>query len=327
MAGWRFVVGKVRAYLVGGRSYSSMVTSDMPAEHPAGFDFDYSYWFDCACGRRVRVSATAYDQQCRGETAYPKCDCDRTVDIAETQPAVRDLNDIDTDGARVDQHVWYHSSTYQDWPSPMYRDDIAEQLKRSPLRADQHQEMIKAYTLLALHLGTYAAAIDNMLRRMHDEDSTTLQYWLHEVQIHLHPDDLATGIHNELSGQFGGVPIAALTALGAKAARYINSQEAPGSISLAIDPAVIVRVRSISLSTTALPATVEGEDAVARANADLVAAQQLQPDTTGIPEDQLFSSPVDIMRARYAGRVVSGEAVRRSDAIQAQTWDYRDRVL
>jgi hypothetical protein len=313
--------------MVDEHSYTSLVISDVPAEHPAGFDFDYSYWFDCECGRRVQVSAIEYDLQCKGDEPYPVCDCGTTVDIAEAHPALRDFGDIYCQDVQVDQHFWYHTSTYQDWPSPTYRDDIAAQLKQSPLPTDQHERIIEAKTSLALHLGTYAAAIENMLRRMRDQDSPSHQYWLHQVQIRLQHADLAQGVHSELSGWFGDVPMTALTDLGARAARYVNVHEAPGSISLAVNPQVIKRVRTIPLSTTTavLPATEAGKQAVERADADLVAAQRLQPDTTGIPEDQVFESELDIFRAKVRGRAVSDEAKQFTEQFAPQFRKYHDR--
>ncbi|WP_083863381.1 hypothetical protein [Nocardia exalbida] len=265
--------------------------SDVPAEHPAGydFDFDYSYWFDCECGRRVQVSATAYDLQCKGDEQYPLCDCGRTIDIAEAHPALRDLGDIDCQDVQVDQHL--------------------------------------AKTSLALHLGTYAAAIENMLRRMRDQDSPSHQYWLHQVQIRLQHADLAQGIHSEFSGWFGDVPMTALADLDARAARYVNVHEAPGSISLAVNPQVIIRVRTIPLSmtTAVLPATEAGEQAVEHTDADLAAAQQLRPDTTGIPEDQVFESELDIFCAEVRGCAVSDKAKEFTEQFAPQFRKYHDR--
>ncbi|MEU7634059.1 hypothetical protein AB0C34_29470 [Nocardia sp. NPDC049220] len=314
------------AYMVWERSYTALMISDVPAEHPAGFDFDYSYWFDCKCGRRVQVSATAYDLQCSGDEPYPVCNCDTTIDIAAAHPALRDLDDIDCQDEQVDQHLWYHTSIYQDWPSPTYHDDIAAQLKHSPLPTYQHEKIIEAKTSLALHLGTYAAAIDNMLRRMRDQDSPSHQYWLHQVQIRLQHADLARGIHSELCGWFGDVPMTALADLGARAARYVNVHEAPGSISLAVDPHVIMRVRTIPLTLAAvLPAAEASEQVVDRVVADLRAAQQLRPDTTGIPKDQVFESELDIFRAEMSGRTVSDEAKKLTKQLTPQFRKYHRR--
>ncbi|MGW3279986.1 hypothetical protein [Nocardia rhamnosiphila] len=302
------------------------MTTDGLAEHPAGFEFDYSYWFDCECGQRIEVSAAAYFLQCQGDKPYPDCVCGETIDISEVHPVLRDLGDIDCDDAQVDQHLWYHSCTYQDWPSPTYRDDISAQIEQSILPAHQHAEVIEKRNSLALHLGTYAAAIENMLRRMRDQPSDR-PYWLHQVQIRLRHSDLAPGIHQELSGWFGDVPLKALTDLDARAARYVNVHEAPGSISLAIDPRVIAQVRTIPLTaTTAVhPATDAGVQAVAHAEAELFAAQKLRPDTSGIPDDQVFESELDIIIAEVGDLTVSDAARELTKRLAPQFKEFRDR--
>ncbi|MFI7192523.1 hypothetical protein ACIBQ0_22535 [Nocardia nova] len=302
--------------------------SGISADHPDGFKVDFSYWFDCDCGRRVEVTAAEYEQQCGGEEgSYPVCKCGDSIDISTAHPGLRDLDDIDCHDDQVDRHLWYHTSPYQDWPSPRYRSDITAMIKRSLLPVSQHEGVIEGRTTLALHLGTYSAAIENMLRRMHHEDSPTRQYWLHQVQIQLGPTDLAPEVHDELSEWFGDVPMTALTDLGAQAVRYVNTHESPGSISLAIAPMVIVGVRTIPLPPAAstLPATEAAKQAVERAIAELAAAQQLRPDTTGIPEDEIFESELDLAIAQVSGRTVSEMAVKRASELASQFEESRDR--
>lgn len=311
------------------RSYTALMIPDVPAHHPAGFDIDFGYWFQCECGDRVEVPAIEYDLQCKGEKPYPECSCGRAVDISEAHPALRDLNDIDVLDEQVDQHLWYHTSPYQDWPSTAtYLADFAAQLKRSTLPSFEHEKMLTAKASLALHLGTYAAAIENMLRRMHDQPSPGREYWLHQVQVRIRPGDLVPDIHGELAGFFGDVPRQSLYDLGGRVVRYVNVHEAPGSISLAIDPQVIVRVRTIPLSSTtaALAATEAGRRAVDRGAGDLAAAQQLRPDTSGLPPDQVFESTLDICIAEMDGsRVISDEARQFTERFAAQFTKYHDR--
>lgn len=307
-----------------GCSYTSLVTTDGLADHPAGFEFDYNFWFECEGGHRVAVPAPEYSLQCQGDGQYPECVCGATIDISEAHPVLRDLGDLDCEDAQVDQHFWYHTSIYQDWPSPTYRDDLAAQYQQSWIPADRREDAINRKVSVALHLGTYAAAIENMLRRMRDQPSDR-PYWLHQVQIRLRPSDLAPGIHQELSGFVGDVPLDALTELGARAARYVNVHEAPGSISLAIAPGVIMRMRTIPLTTTRAvhPTTDAGLQAVARAEVELVAAQQLRPDTSGIPADQVFESELDIIRARMG--TVSDEVRNRTRRLAPQFRRFHDR--
>jgi hypothetical protein len=184
--------------------------------------------------------------------------------------------------------------------------------------------MIDEKCSLALHLGTYAAAIENMLRRMADQDSPNCRYWLHQVEVCLQPGDLAPGVRSELSGWFGDVHITELAKLRARAVRYVNTQEAVGSISLAIDPGVITRVRTIALPlvATALPASATAERAVTHAVAELAEAEQLRPDTTGLSEDEIFDSE---WRASLDAARRQGDADNRVVEVARQMNRYRDR--
>ncbi|MDF3310461.1 hypothetical protein P3H15_36195 [Rhodococcus sp. T2V] len=177
--------------------------------------------------------------------------------------------------------------------------------------------MIDEQCALALHLGTYAAAVENMLRRMVDEDFSGEKYWLHQVEIRLQPGELSPGVGGELSGWFGDVPLTKLTELGARAVRYVNTHESVGSISLVIDPQVITRIRTIPLPTEAaiLPTTAAATQAVIRATSDLEAAEHLRPDTTGVPEDQILHSSLKATLAARRG-LVEGRAVEIAQQMQ-----------
>lgn len=304
-----------------------MVPNSACSEHPSGFDFNFDFWFDCMCGKRVQVPHATYDLQCRGDMDYPVCICGATIDISEARPVLRDLSDIDCRDDQVAAHLWYHSSPYRDWPSPKYRDDIAARLKRSALGADKHDAMIVEETSLALHLGTYAAAIENILRRLADEDSPDTQYWLHQVEIRLGPGELAPDVHNELSGWFGKVPLTALARLNASAVRYINTHEAPGSISLAIGTQIIARIRTIPAphEGATIPATAAGNEALSRATAELAEAEQLKPDGTRIPNDQEFNSTLDLWLAEAKGQDITAGA-REFTEMMEQYHDRKDEI-
>lgn len=307
------------------------VTPEISADHPAGFDFEYSYWLECDyCSRRVEIPAAAYLRQQRGDEPRYVCDCE-AADITDMRLALRDLNDVDCHDEQVGQHLWYHSSTYQDWPSPTYRDVLTTQLQRSLLPAVDLEKVLEVNTSMALHLGTYAAAIENMLRRMADEDTAPQQYWLHQVQIRLTGTDLVPGVGDELSEWFGGVPLSKLRDLGGRAARYVNVHEALGSISLAIDAGVIVRVRTISLFPPAslLPATEAGERAVRQALAELETARQLIPDTTGLTTDQYFRTELALHLAQIRDPSISDEVIARTKefAPKFEAWEQREHEV
>ena len=85
-------------------------------------------------------------------------------------------------------------------------------------------------------------------RRADRRDGSPVQYWLHRVQIHLEPGDLTPGVGEELADFMGNVPLSMLHERGgARAVRYVNTNEADGSISVAIEPAVIATVATIEI--------------------------------------------------------------------------------
>ena len=131
-----------------------------------------------------------------------------------------------------------------------------------------------------------------MLRRLHDEDrqdGSPVRYWLHRVQIHLNPGDLAPDVGEELADFMGNVPLSMLHERGgARAVRYVNTNEAHGSISVAIDPAVIATVATIEIPVESVAVeTAAAAAASAQAATALAEVAHRRPDTTGIDDISL----------------------------------------
>ncbi|WP_141216557.1 MULTISPECIES: hypothetical protein [Nocardiaceae] len=283
-----------------------MSESTSNQNHPHGFDFDYDFWFECDCSARTQVSASIYEQQCNGERPHPHCaSCDTTIDIARANPAVRDPSDIDHQDEAVDRHYWYHSTYLEDWPSEdSYRQDVTEMIEKSMLPHWQHQGMIDGKLSIALHLGTYGAAVENILRRRCNQDFDGRSYWLHQVEIRLEAADLYPAVRRELDGVIGDVPLSELVKHeNSQAVRYVNTHESAGSISLAVARTVIARVRTIALPppSTVLSASARAQKAVEAASAQLADAQRLRPDTTGIPDNKIPRSVHAVKLAERRG--------------------------
>lgn len=308
------------------------MTPSLPDDsgHPSGFDFNYGYWFGCECGQRNSVSSASYmSAMCSGDDDTPVCTCGTPIDIGDpTRILLRDLEDIDCVSTVVDQHFWYHSSIYGDWPSSAsYVRDLRNDCDSvEEWDSEFRDRTFRAKSSLALHLGTYAAAVENMMRRMVSQPTPGRGYWLHQVQIRLSPGDLHGEIGDESWSSFGDVPGPALDQLDARAARYVNNHEASGSISLAIHPgavtSIITKVRSIRLPVAAAEAAVlpAGQRATTNALAELEAAEALRPDTAGIPADQLFANPVELHIKKMRGGV-DDQVI----AVNEQLHRYHDR--
>lgn len=283
--------------------------------------FNYSYWFDCvACGTRVNIAADLYERQTTytppGRPAdFSRCgECGSEVNVTEVRRVLRSLNDIAQQDDCVGRLYWYHSSPYENWPdAEAYAAEFEARIARVPaLGPFTPQQLVEQHTSRAVHVGTYEAAIENMLRRLHDEDrqdGSPIRYWLHRVQIHLKPGDLAPDVGEELADWMGNVPLSMLPERGgARAVRYVNTNEADGSISVAIDPAVIAIVASIEIPVKSVAIeTAAAAAASAKAAAALAEIAPLRPDTTGIDNMDLrfpstlrrkFPDPADPERQR-----------------------------
>lgn len=250
-----------------------MVGNEAVDQPLAGFGYDY--WYICeGCGGRVSVGADLYELQSTRQAAPTVCaSCGTAVDITEQWPTLRDTEDIALQSDSFDKLVWYHTSRYENWPDlEAYTADVTAAATHNPRRRSRFrnpQRHIAKKLSLAVHLGTYEAAIENMLRRLKNHGSESFfrtTYWLHRVEIALEPHDLYPEVVEEFRTTFGDVHLDQLDALGARAARYVNRYEARGSVSVAIDPAIIRTVSSIELpvAEAALPESVAAASAVAR---------------------------------------------------------------
>ena len=171
---------------------------------------------------------------------YPVCRCGTEVDINRASPVLRDPNDIVLQNDSVDSMYSYHSGGYENWPDlAAYTADMT--LAGRPRAGFDPQRMVESKTSLALHLGTYESAFENMLRRLHDQDvgdPSEIRYWPHRVQIPLKPGDLGQHVGDESASLMGDVLLSEVHTRGGRAARYINVHEAAGSVSVAVDCSV-----------------------------------------------------------------------------------------
>lgn len=287
--------------------------------------FDYTYWYKCAgCGTRVDIPGDLYELQTVSTPMRPqrapfsRCgEFDTEIDLTEQREVLRNLDDIAMRDDWVDRLYWYHSSTYENWPDAQaYSAEFEAQIANVEALAkwSSPEEMRERHGSRAVHIGTYEAAIENMLRRLDDQDyrqdGSSPQYWLHRVQIRLEQGDLAPGMGEEPTDWLGNVFLSELQDEygGARAVRYVNVNEAHGSISMAIHPAVIATVATICIPVESVAVeTTPAAEAVAEAVKALAEIPSVRPDTTGIDDKilrfppfvgQQFPDPADPERQR-----------------------------
>jgi hypothetical protein len=189
----------------------------------------------------------------QGDEACPECGTDCQVEERPNFWAAHD--DPSYDDSKVRDMYWYHTSTHANWPDPAF-DPTARLTDRTKQRMQNIgtdgralKRWAKGQMAKALHLGTYEAAIENMLRRMTHQGDADDQFYLYRVRLS-HNAVIEPGVHTEPTNFVGDVQLADLCAPGVDAFRYVNTHEDPSSISLAITPHAINAVQGIPIPLT-----------------------------------------------------------------------------
>ncbi|MFI7529709.1 hypothetical protein [Nocardia salmonicida] len=232
--------------------------------------FGYGYRMRCACTAAIELSQEQYRRQSVGSPTV--CEhCSARKHFGPYDVMLRDTADSALADDHVQQRAWYHTSTHRDWPpaalsAPSVEDD-AEHRSFEPLKPK------------ALHVGTYEAAIENMLRHMNETAEVGVVFYLHRVQVTLRPGDIEAGYRDEINQIAAQITLEQLENDDLLALRYLNVHESWGSLSLAIDPAVIEAVQTLQLPIPALTPPPEGEHLERLRQLDAVAAAAAAADS------------------------------------------------
>lgn len=208
--------------------------------------FAYDYRMRCQCGGVVAVTADTYFRESSVEALVP---CTRCGEDVHFGPAVAALRD-ELDPALIDQNVnrfaWYHTSTWRDWPSSDHAEVAASTARITARQFHLDEEgIVTRATTQALHVGTYEAAIENVLRRMHDQGDALSQFFLHRVELHIQSSRIDHGYRDENLEDAAQLRISDLDGGDVDVVRYLNAWEATGTLSLAIRPECIAAVQSL----------------------------------------------------------------------------------
>jgi hypothetical protein len=237
--------------------------------------FNYDYRMRCSCGDFSYISADLYHEQSILAEGSALCEhCGNRIALEDENIAVRHPGDPALTRAEISKLAWYHTSTYLDWPWSGYPAMITDLYKASAraMPASAFAEMLHRDQTKALHLGTYESAIENMHRRMRNQDDARSQFYLHRVSLKLSSSHIADQLRHESHDEAAQLTLLDLDGL--LAVRYLNVEESPGSISIAIAPAAIDTIQTIPL-----PPTPVAEDPPAHA---LEAEAQLESELAEI---------------------------------------------
>jgi hypothetical protein len=266
----------------------------MPVLEDRFNDFGYGYRMNCECGGVSYLSAEDYHAEPDG--AHMPCEhCHRPVHFGPAVAALRDDDDPALDNARINTLAWYHTGTSPKWPAMATMDadarraELDANARHSHMPAGNVEPFIDKELNKALHVGTYEAAIENMLRRIRDQRDDAASFYLHRVALKIGPDRVNDGYRDENHEAAAQLTTMDLQAEDLDAVRYLNVRESVGSISLAVLPETIAWVQTVSLPVASLTPTHSASlvRLLDRAQAQLDALRATEPDTSAISPSQL----------------------------------------
>jgi hypothetical protein len=223
-------------------------------------DFGRLRWMRCGtCGNEWHANAEWLDGFHQGREACLRCGTNCESEARPDFWAAED--DPSRDDSNVRETFWYHTSTHAKWPDRAFdpTSTITDATKRrlQGIGADGRglERWAARQKGKALHLGTYEAAIENMLRRMNDQDGAAAQFYLYRVRLR-HNASIEPGLHQERANIAGDVQLAELCGAGIDILRYVNTYEDPSSVSLAVGLEAILAVQ-----VSPIPLAVDTADA------------------------------------------------------------------
>lgn len=198
------------------------------------------------CGHRWAVDLGWID---RWEQAKETCPaCGTTCEHEDSPRVTVDPGDPALDDDRVALFSWYHTSTQADWPTRDFDPAaVPTPETRRMMGGDQRvADCAARQRAKALHVGTYEAAVHNMLRRMRDQADHGSQFYLYRV--HLKPSVVVReGWLIDPSNFVGDVVLDEVCPPGVDVARYLNYHEDPGGLSLALGRDAIAGVQQVAV--------------------------------------------------------------------------------
>ncbi|MGO4237701.1 hypothetical protein [Pseudarthrobacter sp. YAF2] len=223
-------------------------------------DFERLRWMRCGtCSNEWHINSEWLALFEQGAEACPNCGTDY-------EPLGRpdfwvSPDDPCHDDSAVGGSFWYHTSTHSNGPDRAFDPTagLTTVTKRRFRSISGDESALERWAsrqrAKALHLGTYEAAIENMLRRMNDQDGVNDQFYLYRVRLR-QDAIIEPGVHPELSGTFGDVHLSEHCSPEIDIFRYVNTHEDPSSISLAVRHEAIHAVQMIPI-----PLRVDAGDA------------------------------------------------------------------
>jgi len=189
--------------------------------------FEYGYNMNCArCGGVTALTSTDYHRELNG-ARVPCAHCTADIHFGPAVMALRNADDPALDDQMMCSVTWYHTSTAPGWPCSSHpMPPAAAALLARMMPGDVAGPVRERHETQALHLGTYEAAIESMLRRMRDQDDGGAQWYLYRVALRRSGLTTEPGWRDENTAEAAQITQADLGDSGA--IRYLNVHESPG---------------------------------------------------------------------------------------------------
>ncbi|WP_051173892.1 hypothetical protein [Amycolatopsis orientalis] len=263
------------------------------AERPVTFNYDFNMACS-ACPAITPLTSTDYHQEvnqahiaCRG--------CGADIHFGRAVMTLRNADDPVLDDGYLTVVAWYHTSTYSDWPFGSRTMPAATlEAYREHMPAGAGAGARARHENQALHVGTYEAAIESMLRRMDDQDDGGAQFFLYRVALRARDLAVERGWRDENTENAASLSQDDLG--GADVVRYLNVFESPGSISLAIRPSAIAATQCIELPVDTLC------DGVEPSLLAEVGEVRIEHERRKAERSRLGPSPLDLLRRKVEAR-------------------------
>jgi hypothetical protein len=244
-------------------------------------------------------SLTAETYHARTEDGMTGCaNCKRDFNFGPRVIDLRDEDDEALNASKVPQLVWYHTTTEPEWPqvSRVLPDEELRHLRETAhWPEDEMARHRRFYENQALHVGTYEAAIESMLRHMTGQNDRNSAFYLYRLRLR-QDVSIAPELRDENHEQAAKITRMDLAAQNWDAIRYLNAYESMGSISLALVRSAIAATQRICLPVPELV----GEphcSIVEQVGAFRKEVQDIRAENAGKPLTTL-----DNMRMRASGR-------------------------
>lgn len=217
------------------------------------------------CGHQDEFSHPWIDLWEQGKQGCPSCGI--TSDHPLRATYTYSPSDLAVDNTLISTLHWYHTTTHENWPNPNF-DPLTTLTQESQERMElmcgkgASARWARKQKLKALHVGTFEAAIENMLRRIQNQPAPQSQYYLYRVHL-CSSNKVVEGINCEPTNFTGDAYLPDLGLKPSAAYRYVNVHEDPGSISLALGIESIESVQKLALPL--LPPTSSESQEIERA--------------------------------------------------------------